>query len=330
MRVEVLLRARELHPGIPPADAHDALGALEAVAVERERGPDAGEEDGRVPVHLLGLGRDQDVVGRVGEPDEGVGAGRLESAQHRGEVLGSERVALGVDHLEPGRLERGAGGRVQLDAEQVVDVGHRDLLDLALGAQLLEQRGHRLHLRRGLHEQGVEVGQGQLLELSRDRGGADHRVAVLGGHRGDSEVHGRAPRRQHEIDLVVGGHLLVEAHRGLDLAAIVDGDELDGPPALALDREAALGVELLLPQRVVGRLGDARAHRVRPGRGHGVADAEGLALGPRAGAEERSRGRPRRGRLEKRSSAHRHGRGPPCPWWIVGRPARQDAIASPR
>ena len=292
--VEVLLGPRELHLGVPARDAHHALRALEAVAVERERGAHPGEEDGRVPVHLLGLGGDQDIVRRIGQPHEGVGARVLEAAEHRGEILGAQRIALGVHHLEAGRLEGGAGGGVQLDAEEIVDVGHRDLLDLALVAQVLQQGGHRLHLRRGLHQHRVEVGQGQLLELPGDGGGADHRVAVLAGHRRDREVHRRAPRGQQQVHLVVGGQLLVEAHRGLDLAAVVDGDELDHPAPLALHREAALGVDLLLPQRVVRDLGDAGAHRVGAGRRHGVADADRLRLGAGARPQEGNRGRARR------------------------------------
>src|SRR3990167_1853746 len=53
--IVVLPGARELDLRVPACDAHDALGALEALPVERERGADPGEKHGRIPVHFLGL-----------------------------------------------------------------------------------------------------------------------------------------------------------------------------------------------------------------------------------------------------------------------------------
>src|SRR5713101_1233944 len=106
MCLVVLAGARMLHLRIPARDPRYALGALEAVAVEGEGGADSGKIDGRIEVHFLGLTRGEDVIRWIGQPQEDVGPGGLEPLEDGREVLDTERIALGVDDLEPGVLQR--------------------------------------------------------------------------------------------------------------------------------------------------------------------------------------------------------------------------------
>ena len=154
-----------------------------------------------------------------------------------------------------------------LQPEQLVHVDDRG----GLRAARHEVLGERVHHQVGLLEQREEVRVLHPEQLPAGRRGREHRIAVLLRERHHGEVRPGAPRRQDEIDLVAAHELLVGAHDGLGVAAVVQADQLD--LALdALDVEAAGGVHLLGPHDVVRLLRDLRARGPGSGAGDGVAD----------------------------------------------------------
>jgi len=104
-------------------------------------------------------------VRRIGQPQEDVGAGRLESLEDGREVLDAERIASGVDDLEPGVLQRAVRLECISMPKRFVDVGDADLGHLPLSLQLLRKPVEGAHAGVGLLQDGVEVREDSSLSL---------------------------------------------------------------------------------------------------------------------------------------------------------------------
>ena len=265
-------------------------------AIHREADADAQEHHlGRIGGDL-GLLGERHGVGRIAEGHEGVGAGARRLADQRREILRADGIALVVGELEARIGEALAGGLREVDAEAVGDRDHGDVgADLALVAQLLQQSDQRVDILRAGAEQPEAVGPA-LDEIGRaigDGAEGELRIAVLVEHRPDREIEAGAPRREQQVDLVLGHQPLDGTHGLLGVGAVVVFDDFDRH-ALAADHQPALGVHVLDPHLVVRDLGDGGAAGIGAGLGNGVADLDlVLRHGRRRGERRRGQGRKR-------------------------------------
>ena len=228
----------------------------------------------RIETNLFRLFARQNRVRRVSKTDEGVGVLVFHGPQHRRQVFHATRVALVFHHLDAGTLQRDLERCKILQPEQVVHVHHRHALD-AVGLEHVHQRvAHRL----GLLQQQKEVGQLHLNQPPGQRGRREKGVLEAVGQRRNRKVGVRAPGRQHQIDLVAAHQFLVRAHTGLDVAAVVRADQLNGSPCAA-HAQAARRVLLLGPKQVVWLLTDLRTACPRSGAGDGITHTHRLGLG---------------------------------------------------
>ena len=276
--VEVGLGARA-GLGVPRSHARHALGAggRHHVAVQREGRAHRGVEHLGVEADLLGLAAGQDGVGRVGEADEGVGVLVLDGAQHGREVFHAAGVALVFHQVDARALQRHLEGSVVLQAEEVVhvDAGH------GADAVGLEHVHDGLAHGLGLLQEQEEVRKLHLHQAAAQRRGRKEGVAEAVGQRSHGEVGVAAPGRQHQVHLVAAHQLLVGAHHGLGVTAVVRADELD-LAAHALHVQAAGSVLLLSPEQEVGLLAHLCTARPRARARHGVAHAHRRGLGHQA------------------------------------------------
>ena len=190
-------------------------------------------------------------------------------------------IGLVVDDIEAGLLEDRPAGVGKLDAERVGDIDDRDLVaDLALLLQLLQHVGGGGCEGRGraLDEEQRRIALGQCVDLIGHGRLGDLRIAVLGEDRCGRKVIAGAVNRHDEVDLV-GREPLDRLDGFAGLAAVVVLDQLDLLlPALEL--EPALGVDLVLPELEVRKMGDRGATRHHAGARPDHSDFDGGVLGP--------------------------------------------------
>ena len=182
---------------------------------------------------------------------------------------------------KPACLEDRPAGVGKLDAERVRDVDDRDLVaDLAFLLQLLQHVGGGGCEGRGraLDEEQRWIALGQRVDLIGHGRLRHQRIAILGEDRRGSEVIAGAVDRHDEVDLV-GREPLDRLDGFAGLAAVVVLDQLDLLLS-ALELEPTLGVDLVLPELEVRKMGDRSATRHNAGTRPDHSDFDGGVLGP--------------------------------------------------
>ena len=184
---------------------------------------------------------------------------RLDLVQDRRHVLRAERIALVVDELEAVLARHLARARPTGRCRT-----RRRLLTIAMRSPITPCLAQRLELRHQAFARTTRSSPRKKKALGQrftssgaqvgDEVNARCGIAVLVERRRHGEVEAGAPRRQHEVDLVLRDQPLDGTHGLLRARAVVVFDDLDRHALPALEQDAAGGVDLLHPQLVVRRV----------------------------------------------------------------------------